>query len=78
MIPQPDAPLPCRQQPRLSLEEAIQRHGLEGYAFLSSGTAWGDLTTAASVVPAVARCLHVETKFMQPERFLADLQLGSV
>ncbi|WP_375539210.1 exodeoxyribonuclease VII large subunit [Pseudomonas aeruginosa] len=62
-----------RLQPRLSLEEAIDRHGLEAIAFLATGTAWGDLTTAASAVPAIARCRHVETNFMQPERFIEDV-----
>ncbi|HBP6126777.1 TPA: hypothetical protein NQO09_002906 [Pseudomonas aeruginosa] len=66
------APL-VRLQPRLSLEQAIDRHGLEAIAFLATGTAWGDLTTAASAVPAIARCRHVETNFMQPERFIEDV-----
>ncbi|HGW5375676.1 TPA: exodeoxyribonuclease VII large subunit [Pseudomonas aeruginosa] len=66
------APL-VRLQPRLSLEEAIDRHGLGAMAFLATGTAWGDLTTAASAVPAIARCRHVETNFMQPERFVEDM-----
>lgn len=63
-----------RTQPRLSLEEALTRHGLDAFAFLSTGTAWGDLTTAASAVPSISQGNHVETNFMQPERFIADLE----
>ncbi|NWD74960.1 hypothetical protein HX890_12675 [Pseudomonas gingeri] len=66
------APL-VRQQPRMTLEVAVARHGLSAVVFLATGTAWQDLTNAASAVPAIANCHHVETNFMQPGRFIEDL-----
>lgn len=62
-----------RQQPRISLEAAIAKHGLEAVAILATGTAWNDLTTAANPLPVFERCRRVETNFMKPEQFLKDL-----
>ena len=69
-----EAPAPLgRQQPRLTLEAAVARHGSRAVAFLATGTAWQDLTNAASTVPEIANCRHIETNFMQPGRFIEDV-----
>ena len=62
-----------RQQPRVSLEVAIAKYGLEAVAILATGTAWNDLTTAANPLPVFERCRRVETNFVKPEQFLKDL-----
>lgn len=66
------APL-VRKQPRMTLEAAVARHGPGAMAFLSTSTAWQDLTNAGSAMPALANCQHVETNFMQSDRFIEDL-----
>lgn len=67
-------PIPLvRQQPRLSLEAAVAKHGLKAIAILATGTAWNDLTTAAGPLPVFAYCRRVETNFMKPEQFISDL-----
>ncbi|WP_025804378.1 exodeoxyribonuclease VII large subunit [Pseudomonas chlororaphis] len=68
----PPTPL-VRQQPRLSLEAAVAKHGLDAIAIFATGTAWNDLTTAANPLPVFAHCRRVETNFMKPEQFLSDL-----
>lgn len=62
-----------RQQPRLTLEAAVARHGTSAVAFLTTDTAWQDLTNAASAVPAIVNCRHVVTNFMKPGCFIEDL-----
>lgn len=67
-------PIPLvRQQPRVSLEAALAKHGLERIAVFATGTAWNDLTTAADPLPLFSACRRVETNFMKPEQFLSDL-----
>ncbi|HGP0152747.1 TPA: exodeoxyribonuclease VII large subunit, partial [Pseudomonas aeruginosa] len=66
------APL-VRQQPRVSLEAALAKHGLEAIAILATGTAWNDLAAAAQSLPVFSHCRRVETNFMEPEQFLSDL-----
>lgn len=66
------APL-VRQQPRMTLESAIARHGLNAVAFLVTGTAWQDLTNAAKDVSQLSQCRPVTTNFVQPGQFLQDL-----
>ncbi|HCE6898419.1 exodeoxyribonuclease VII large subunit [Pseudomonas aeruginosa] len=77
-VPQVPAPTTqavplIRQQPRVSLEVAIAKYGLEAVAILATGTAWNDLTTAANPLPVFERCRRVETNFVKPEQFLKDL-----
>ncbi|RVU29342.1 hypothetical protein EOL67_21480 [Pseudomonas syringae pv. syringae] len=66
------APL-VRQQPRMTVEAAVAKHGLGAMAFLATGTAWQDLTNTAADTPEIGNCKHVETNFMQPSRFIEDL-----
>lgn len=68
----PVVPL-IRQQPRIAMEAAVAKYGLDAIAILATGTAWNDLTTAANPLPIFERCRRVETNFMQPEQFLSDL-----
>lgn len=66
------APL-VRQQPRMTVEAAVAKHGLGAMAFLATGTAWQGLTNTAADTPEIGNCKHVETNFMQPSRFIEGL-----
>ncbi|HIH2751407.1 hypothetical protein L3V59_36235 [Burkholderia aenigmatica] len=68
-----------RKAPRMSLEAVVAAHGLEAIGFLTSQTAWRDLTQAASMLPALSHCRRVEPNFMKPAQFVDALKamLGS-
>lgn len=49
------APL-VRQQPRMTVEAAVAKHGLGAMAFLATGTAWQDLINTAADTPEIGNC----------------------
>lgn len=63
-----------RRQPRMTLESVVARYGTDAIAFLATNTAWQDLTNAASAMLTLSNCRHVETSFMQCDRFIEDLR----
>lgn len=74
VTPEIQLPESGRQKARITVETILGNYGVEGFGFLVSDTAWGDLTNAAISIPALSQCRRIVTSFSNPDRFITDLR----